>query len=113
MNMVPVTIDGKTAKASGFEVELPRAVGAGKAILGIRPEALTERTVEGYQMLDMKVEVVEVLGSDQYLFGKIGGDSITARVDPNLNVGPGDRVRLSLDPRRLHAFNPDDEKALL
>ena len=113
MNMVPVTVEGKTARASGFEVELPRAIGAGKAILGIRPEALTERTIEGYQNLDMKVEVVEVLGSDQYLFGKIGGDSITARVDPNLHVGPGDRVRLSLDPRRLHAFNPDDEKALL
>jgi multiple sugar transport system ATP-binding protein len=113
MNMIPVTIDGKTARASGFEVELPRAIGVKKAILGIRPEALTERPAEGFQMLDLKVEVVEILGSDQYLFGTIGGDTITARVDPNLNVAPGDHVRLSLDTRRLHAFDPDDEKALL
>jgi multiple sugar transport system ATP-binding protein len=113
MNMIPVTIDGKTAKASGFEVELPQAVSVSKAVLGIRPEALTERSLEGNQMLDLKVEVVEVLGSDQYLFGTIGGDSITARVDPNINVAPGDRIRLSLDTRRLHVFDPVGEKALL
>ena len=60
-----------------------------------------------------KVEVVEILGSDQYVFGTVGGDSITARVDPNLKVEPGDRVRLSLDTRRLHAFDPAGEQALL
>jgi multiple sugar transport system ATP-binding protein len=113
MNFVPVHIEGKTATATGFAVDLPRAIGVENAVLGIRPEGLTERPIEGNPTLDLKVEVVEILGSDQFVFGTVGGDSITARVDPNLNVEPGDQIRLSLDTRRLHAFDPVSEKALL
>jgi multiple sugar transport system ATP-binding protein len=113
MNFVPVHIEGKTATATGFAVDLPRAIGVENAVLGIRPEGLTERPIEGNPILDLKVEVVEILGSDQFVFGMVGGDSITARVDPNLNVEPGDQIRLSLDTRRLHAFDPVSEKALL
>ncbi len=113
MNFVPVHIEGKTARASGFAVDLPRAIGVEAAMLGIRPEGLTERPIDGNPTLDMKIEVVEILGSDQFVFGMVGGDSITARVDPNLKVAPGDQIRLSLDTRRLHAFDPTTEKALL
>jgi multiple sugar transport system ATP-binding protein len=113
MNFVDVTIQGKTARASGFEVELPDAPGVEKGVLGIRPEALTERHREGHQGIDLKVEVVEVLGSDQYLYGTVGADSITARVDPRLKVEPGDLVRLGVDTRRLHLFDPVSEKAIL
>jgi len=113
MNLIKVTISGSRAKASGFSVDLPKAVGTETAILGIRPEALTERPVSGQPEIDMKVEVVEILGSDQYLFGTVGADSVSARVDPNLSVHPGDRIRLSLDTRRLHLFDPVTEKAIL
>jgi multiple sugar transport system ATP-binding protein len=57
--------------------------------------------------------VVEILGSDQFLYGTVGADAITARVDPNLKVEPGDRVRLGVDTRRLHLFDPESEKAIL
>jgi multiple sugar transport system ATP-binding protein len=113
MNFIPVTVQGTTVKASGFELELPRAPGVEKGTLGIRPEALTERPKEGHAGLDLKVEVVEILGSDQFLYGTVGSDSITARVDPNLKVEPGDRVRLGVDTRRLHLFDVETEKAIL
>jgi multiple sugar transport system ATP-binding protein len=113
MNFIPVTVQGTTVKASGFELELPRAPGVEKGTLGIRPEALTERPKEGHAGLDLKVEVVEILGSDQFLYGTVGADAITARVDPNLKVEPGDRVRLGVDTRRLHLFDLETEKAIL
>jgi multiple sugar transport system ATP-binding protein len=113
MNFIPVTVSGTTAKASGFELELPRAPGVEKGILGIRPEALDEHAREGHGGMDLKVEVVEVLGSDQFLYGTVGGDAITARVDPALKVSPGDRVRLGVDMRRLHLFDAETEKALM
>ena len=113
MNFIPVTVSGKTAKASGFEIELPSAPGVEKGVLGIRPEALTEHPREGHGGLDLKVEVVEVLGADQYLYGTVGGDTITARVDPKLKVTVGDRVRLGVDTRRLHLFDSETEKAIL
>src|SRR2546425_4286482 len=86
MNFIPVRIHNTTAKASGFEIELPRAPGVENGILGIRPEALDEHPRESQVGLDLKVEVVEVLGADQFLYGKVGGDTITARVNPNLKV---------------------------
>jgi multiple sugar transport system ATP-binding protein len=113
MNFIPVTVQGKTAKASGFEIDLPRAPGVEKGVLGIRPEAMTERPQPDHPGLELKVEVSEVLGPDQFLYGQVGGDSITARVDPQLKVDPGDRVRLGVDTRRLHLFEPTTGAAIL
>jgi multiple sugar transport system ATP-binding protein len=112
MNFIPVTVSGTTATATGFELELPTAPGIEKGVLGIRPEALTEHPREGHSGLDLKVEVCEVLGADQFLYGTVGGDAITARVDPNMKVSPGDRVRLGVDMRRLHLFDGPTGKAI-
>jgi multiple sugar transport system ATP-binding protein len=112
MNFIPVTVQGKTAKASGFDIELPIAPGVERGVLGIRPEALTERPRDGHPGLDLKVEVTEVLGADQFLYGAVGGDAITARVDPNMKVTPGDRVLLGVDMRRLHLFDGPTGKAI-
>jgi hypothetical protein len=43
----------------------------------------------------------------------VGGDQVTARVDPRMTVGPGDRVKLGLDTRTLHFFDGESELALL
>jgi multiple sugar transport system ATP-binding protein len=112
MNFVPVTVQDGQAKASGFGVELPKTVKPGRGTLGFRPEALTDR-VNGSPSLEMKVDVVERLGSDQYLYGQVGGDTVTARVDPRLAVSSGDMVRLGLDVRSLHLFDVESEQALL
>jgi multiple sugar transport system ATP-binding protein len=74
---------------------------------------VTDRIVDGSPTLDMKVDVVERLGSDQFLYGTVGGDQLTARVDPRMTVSPGDRVRLGLDTRSLHFFDSESETSLL
>jgi len=112
MNFVPVTIQDGVAKASGFEVKLPKALASGKGTLGFRPEAVTDRPSEE-ATLEMKVDVVERLGSDQFLYGQVGGDAVTARVDPRLKVAPEDLIKLGLDTRSLHFFDSETEKALL
>jgi multiple sugar transport system ATP-binding protein len=112
MNFVPVTTSDSTAKAAGFEVRLPKSVPAGKGTLGFRPETLTDRVADNAS-LDMKVDVVERLGSDQFLYGQVGGDSVTARVDPKMKVEPGDTVKLGLDTRTLHLFDAETEQALI
>src|SRR3989441_193542 len=97
MNFIPVTISGKTTRASGFTLDLPKAPGIEKGVLGIRPEDMTEVPHEGFPQIEMNVEVVEVLGSDQFLYGKVGGDDIIARLDPQFKVAVGDRVRLNVN----------------
>ncbi len=113
MNFVPVTIAGVVAKASGFELELPVAPGVEQGILGIRPDALSEKPLTTGAVLDLRVEAVEVLGADQYAYGVVGGDTITARVDPDLALAPGDRVTLSVDVRHLHLFDSVTQEAIL
>jgi multiple sugar transport system ATP-binding protein len=113
MNFVPATVTNGSAKASGFELKLPKPLPPGKGTIGFRPESVTDRVVDGGPTLDMKVDVVERLGSDQFLYGMVGGDQVTARVDPRINVSPGDRVKLGLDTRVLHFFDAESEKALL
>jgi multiple sugar transport system ATP-binding protein len=113
MNFVPATAENGTAKASGFEVKLPKPVSSTKGTLGFRPEAVTDRVTDDGSALQMKVDVVERLGSDQFLYGQVGGDAITARVDPRMKVDPGDTVRLGLDTRTLHFFDAETELALL
>jgi multiple sugar transport system ATP-binding protein len=113
MNFIPVTIQGQAAKASGFDIQLPRAPGIARGVLGVRPEDLSEDAREGTTVIDMAVDVVEVLGSDQFLYGRVGGDDLIARVDPHLKVAAGDRVRLGINMRRLHLFDAETEKAVI
>ena len=112
MNFIPVTVQGQTARASGFEIQLPRAPGIAKGVLGLRPEDLSEEIKDGTPPVEMKVDVLEVLGSDQYIYGKVGSDDVIARVDPHFKVFVGDQVRLGINMRRLHLFDAETEKAL-
>jgi multiple sugar transport system ATP-binding protein len=113
MNFVPATVDNGTAKASGFEVKLPKPISVTKGTLGFRPESVTDRIADGATTMEIKVDVVERLGSDQFLYGLVGSDQVTARVDPRLSVEPGDKVKLGLEARGLHFFDAESELALL
>jgi len=113
MNLIPVTIDRRTAKASGFEVDLPLAPRVDRGVLGIRPEALTERISDLRPSIDLKVDVAETLGADQFVYGSVANDTITARVDPKLKVGRGDHLRLGIEPQRLHFFETQTGRAII
>ena len=113
MNFVSVDTKDDTASAAGFKVHLPKSVSSTRGTLGFRPEAVTDRVDDGASPLDMKVEVVERLGSDLFLYGRVGEATITARVDPRMDVSVGDDVKLGLDTRTLHLFDSETEAALL
>src|SRR3989442_4665563 len=95
MNFIPANVTNGSAKASGFEVKLPKALPAGsKGTLGFRPEAVTDRTTDGGTTLDMKVDVVERLDSDQYLYGSGGSHQLHADVDLRIRLAASDRAIL-------------------
>jgi multiple sugar transport system ATP-binding protein len=113
MNLIPVTVDRRTAHASGFEVDLPLAPRVDRGTLGIRPEAVTERIGEHQPSIEARVNLSEVLGADQFVHASVGSDAIVARVDPKLMVRRGDRVRLAIDQQRLHFFEAETGRAIL
>jgi multiple sugar transport system ATP-binding protein len=112
MNFVPVAIEGEVARASGFELGLGRPVPTREAVLGIRPEHFEEQVTDGRAGLRTVVDLVEVLGSDQLLYGRCGEDAIVARVGAKRRVDPGDVVVLGLDGSSVHVFDRQTELAL-
>jgi multiple sugar transport system ATP-binding protein len=59
------------------------------------------------------VEVSEPMGSEVYLYLNYSGSHITARVAPTTKSKAGDSVRLAIDTRKIHLFDPETEKSIL
>jgi multiple sugar transport system ATP-binding protein len=115
MNFIPAAISGTVARTSGFTVDLPFALPSSDYMLGIRPDhianAPTTRHADDVRVeIEMDVDVIEVLGADQYLYGRVGSDDIVARTDAQTEVHARDRVRLALDVRRVCVFDPQTEQ---
>ena len=82
----------------------------GKAgqILGIRPEHLDLVASGGWEF---KVETVELLGAERLVYGKVGGEDVTVRVEEGQAYPkPGETARLQAREERLHWFNADTGK---
>jgi multiple sugar transport system ATP-binding protein len=82
--------------------------------MGIRPEDLRIASASDPVGLcfDAVVEVVEKLGSEILLDVQVGGRMMVAAVEPTVRAKPGDRLRLALNPDRLHFFDSATEMAL-
>jgi multiple sugar transport system ATP-binding protein len=113
MNFLPVGIEDGAARAPGLELHLSRPVAAREAILGIRPEHFEERIENGIPTVRLAVDIVEVLGSDQLLYGNCGDQRLVARVSAQLKVDSGDTITLGVPERSVHLFDKDTEQALL
>ena len=113
MNFIPVTVNGRKVKAAAIEIELQRPAAVDRAVLGIRPEALSVRVSPSIPTIDMKVDMAETLGRDQLIYGTVGGDGIVARIDSHLKVTRGDRMRLSIDVGLVHLFDVDTGQAFM
>ena len=62
---------------------------------------------------DVSIEMIEQLGSEMILETRVGDARLTvARVDPQGQLAPGDKVSLSVPPARLHFFDPVTEVAI-
>jgi multiple sugar transport system ATP-binding protein len=94
--------------------------------VGIRPEALRPAPA-GAPALEGPVVLVESLGSDLLTHVEVDAPAVlrselndappqqarvTARLEPGVGVRVGDRIRLAVDPERLHFFDPQSERAL-
>jgi multiple sugar transport system ATP-binding protein len=84
-----------------------------EVIIGIRPEHVhdepnfLETIPEG--IVEADVEVTELMGAETYLYMNCEGHSINARVDPASKARPGDKIKITLDPKKIHLFDKETE----
>ena len=91
---------------------------AGQSVaMGIRPENVDERAAKPNanpaHVVKATVEVVEMMGSEVYLYATTGQTNFTARVGPSCRKQIGDSVEVVLDMDKAHFFGGDGEKSLL
>ncbi|EMA59588.1 ABC transporter [Halorubrum lipolyticum DSM 21995] len=117
MNFFDVRLDGGTLVGEGFEYPLSKATAetargattTSDLTLGIRPEDLeivespTDRTVQA------TVDVVEPVGSDNYIYAEIAGQEITIRVSAAVKPTVGDTVYVRFDEENVHLFDTETE----
>ena len=84
-----------------------------RVIMGMRPEHLVLGDVLPGRSFAATVEVVEQLGSEILLETRVGDSRVTvARVVAETPIAAGDQVRLSVQPGRLHFFDPQTEAVI-
>ncbi|WP_142413910.1 ABC transporter ATP-binding protein [Hathewaya massiliensis] len=84
-------------------------------ILGIRPEDLylcDSNNLNTEDALEATVEVKEMLGFEAYLYLNLFGESIVARVSPEVKSKPNDKVKLGLNKEKIHLFDTETEERI-
>ena len=100
---VPERIKGRVAPYAGKE-----------ATLGVRPEDLHIAAADdpGDLCFDVAVEVVERLGSEILLDVAVGPTTMVASVEPTSSAKVHEKLRLAINPARLHFFDNETEAAI-
>jgi multiple sugar transport system ATP-binding protein len=115
----PMTSGGVTI--GGHMVPLPRTVRDSvkdQVVVGIRPEHLeVSPTTEG---ISVEVDVVEELGADAYIYGRIvehaevtAVETIAARSHWRNPPAKGDTLRLRADIEHIYFYDPSDGRRVI
>ena len=104
MNLLQGQADGSRFTVGGQALALPSpAPRAGALMLGVRPEHAQISTQGGWPM---QVEMLEMLGAERLVYGKLGDALFTLRIEATLKPPKhGDTVHLQVEPEHVHWFD--------
>ena len=117
MNLLKAhNVDGH-AKLGNIEVPIDRTLASkatGDIIVGVRPESW--RIVGEGEGIPVKVNVVEELGADGFVYGHSGAegtpDEVIIRIDARRDHRKGETLHVTTDPQHVHVFNADTGERL-
>jgi len=120
-----ISEDGRLyVQGKGFKLLVPeerasdglRASVGRDVVFGIRPEDIrTPEMVHGEtagRTFSGKVRVREPLGDEQIIYADVAGDEIVAKLDPRLEIEPGQDLTFVAMMERLHIFDKETERAI-
>ncbi len=111
MNLLAGVAEGRQFMLGGVMLPLPAAAPrSGELLLGVRPE---HASVSADGAWPLTVEMVEMLGAERLVYGRLGGAAFTLRVDAMLPASrPGDLLHLAVAAPQLHWFDPKSGQRL-
>jgi multiple sugar transport system ATP-binding protein len=116
MNLVTLPVVDHSVALGDWPIPVPREITdtTAELVIGIRPEHLDI----GGTGVEMQIDMVEELGADAYLYGRIAGPDnafgqlVVARADGQDPPSRGSRVRLRPQPGHLHFFGVNGDRLL-
>ena len=116
MNFLDGALDGGSTPAfrtKEFAVPLARygfdkgANPADGVVLGVRPEHIFHGQAASGQPFskEVEVDVVEPMGSDTLVWGKLGSHNLSFRVEAEKPLQVGERILIGFDPARASLFD--------
>jgi sn-glycerol 3-phosphate transport system ATP-binding protein len=104
MNLLEGQADGTRFTTGGITLPLPAAAPrAGTLLLGVRPEH-ADPADSGWSLT---VDVVEMLGAERLVYGRLGEAAFTVRLDATLPApAPGSALTVAVQAEHLHWFDP-------
>jgi sn-glycerol 3-phosphate transport system ATP-binding protein len=104
MNLLSGQADGTQFTVGGQTLTLPTpAARSGTLTLGVRPEHAA--LGQGGSWL-MKVEMLEMLGAERLVYGRLGDSMFTLRIESTAPAPkPGETVQLHVEPHHVHWFD--------
>jgi sn-glycerol 3-phosphate transport system ATP-binding protein len=99
----------------GQALALPEpAPRAGELLLGLRPEHCELVDSAGGAGWQLRVEVVEMLGAERLVYGRLGDALFTARIDGTRVPPPvGSTATLHASAQHLHWFDPVTQQRIV
>ena len=122
MNSFNVTVQGSTVVASDFEYHLSKEstehvhqyVNDGDSlVLGVRPENIYLAEADTSNSIPAYLDVLEPVGSDNYLYLQIGGEECRVRVPGEVKPEVNQQVTIAFDETDMHLFHPNDGTNIL
>ncbi|MFC5367136.1 ABC transporter ATP-binding protein [Salinirubrum litoreum] len=121
MNQFDVRLDGTTLVGDGFEYDLSDRLAerarsnltGDRLVLGIRPEDIRLAEESGGNTIETRVDVVEPVGSDNYLYVTLAGQECTVRADADVRPSTGDSALVTFDESDVHLFDAETETNVL
>jgi sn-glycerol 3-phosphate transport system ATP-binding protein len=108
MNLLPARVAGGKAAIAGLDLPLPpgSVPAEGREIVwGVRPEHIALAAGGAAADGTLAVELVEALGADTLVHGRLGEAAVTLRLPGNTVVREGDRLPLALPRESVHVFD--------
>ncbi len=126
MNFVKGILRDGYFEAESFKIAIPEDLKSllvdyieKEVVFGIRPEDIWEEDYSKWMeetskaRIESVVEFRELMGSDTYLYSRVGKTPLVARVGSLTDVPAGSRFTLVLNMRKMHIFDVTTQKAII
>jgi len=115
-----------TFEASSFKFDIPKDLEFDQLLdpyqdknmlFGIRPSDIwdvpSSAWIDRKFTIDAKVDFRELMGSETYVYLKVGDIPLVTRVGTMTDTAPGSKFTIVINLRKIHLFDPEAQKAII